>query len=345
MPHFVKADTYPSFPTDVPTAPLKRLSIAKLVTGDLKESKALFDSCTSSGFFLLDLQDHDFGVELLKTVDPIFAVAEDLFELDLSEKDAYSYQAGEAILGYKGYGVGRVDNNGTPDRCEFWAVGKDDILGISAPQQNPQILNTNRANFKSFIDRGHALCELISSHLDKHLGLPPDTLASHQRLTEPSSNQVRLIKSPPQCEGDRRTSFLPHTDLGSITVLFNVLGGLQILPPGLPMDSQTGWQFVAPQKGCAIINMGDAMTQWTNGALKSSVHRVTYAPGLQASHTRYAVAYFARAEDDTVIGPLEQSPLVRSFEGTINVERGMTAKQWAKKKGAALRTGRNKPNN
>jgi hypothetical protein len=40
------------------------------------------------------------------------------------------------------------------------------------------------------------------------------------------SDQTRQIRYLPQSEGDRRTNLVPHAGYGSITVLFNVLGGL-----------------------------------------------------------------------------------------------------------------------
>lgn len=46
----------PPFPDDVPTAPLLRLSLQKLVSGDAQESARLWKACTELGFFYLDLR-------------------------------------------------------------------------------------------------------------------------------------------------------------------------------------------------------------------------------------------------------------------------------------------------
>lgn len=72
-----------------------------------------------------------------------------------------------------------------------------------------------------------------------------------------SGDQIRLIKSPPQPETESRIALGKHTDFGSITILFNQLGGLQILPPG--EDPQ--WTFVRPLPGHCIVNLGDAMVR------------------------------------------------------------------------------------
>ena len=74
----------PPFPNNVPTAPLLRLSLGKLVARDPTECERLFQASVEIGFFYLDLQDSDHGVPLLGDADKLFAVGERLFELSLS---------------------------------------------------------------------------------------------------------------------------------------------------------------------------------------------------------------------------------------------------------------------
>ena len=69
-----------------------------------------------------------------------------------------------------------------------------------------------------------------------------------------------------------------HTDFGSFTILFNWLGGLQLL---LPQPEK--WVWVRPVPGSAIVNLGDAMCKSTSGILKSNTHRVVPASGAQAN--------------------------------------------------------------
>ena len=42
-----------------------------------------------------------------------------------------------------------------------------------------------------------------------------------------------------------------------MTILFNRLGGLQVLPPGEGAE----WCYVKPLAGHAIVNLGDAMVK------------------------------------------------------------------------------------
>ena len=89
----------PPFPDDVPTAKLACLSISKLIAGDTSESESLFQACTTTGFFLLDLRDHNLGQLLLEAVPPMFKLAKALFELESAEKDVYSFKEGQPIFG------------------------------------------------------------------------------------------------------------------------------------------------------------------------------------------------------------------------------------------------------
>ena len=223
----------------------------------------------------------------------------------------------------------KVDNQGTPDRCEFFTLSRDAILGVSEPSPAPEVIIKNKDSFKSFMLHAHALVSLLFSHLDSHLHFTPGTISSRHRPIYPSGCQTRILKFVPQSETDRRTSFLPHTDYATMTVLFNAIGGLQILPQGKD-DLEENWIFVKPEKGCAIINLGDAMAKWTNGLLKSPLHRVTYAPGAQSKEVRYSVAYFARPERDAPMKRIEGSQIIPQLADGV-VEEEITASEWQAK--------------
>jgi isopenicillin N synthase-like dioxygenase len=113
-----------------------------------------------------------------------------------------------------------------------------------------------------------------------------------------------------------------HTDFGSLSLLFNRLGGLQVLPPG-----QEDWHYVRPMKRHAIVNLGDAMVKFTNGLLRSNIHRVVSPPGPQAYIPRVSIVYFMRPEDSAILKRLEGSQLIPALaEG--QVEESVCAKDW-----------------
>lgn len=213
-------------------------------------------------------------------------------------------------------------------------------MGISEPEQVPDVLDRSRTALRSFIEHAHSICMLILSHLDKHLHLAPSTLAALHELHRSSTDQARLLKMSPQPEGDRRTSLLPHTDLGSVTLLWNILGGLQIQRPEA-RNNEECWEFVKPEPGCVIVNMGDAMVKFTNGIIRSNLHRVTYAPGEQAIHDRYALAYFSRPLDNVLMKALSTAEIGSSTAERANEQEEVvyTTKEWVLKRIELYRKG------
>ncbi|KAL4931615.1 putative oxidoreductase, 2OG-Fe(II) oxygenase family [Aspergillus undulatus] len=125
------------------------------------------------------------------------------------------------------------------------------------------------------------------------------------RLNAASGDQVRFVKAPPQPVDDRRTALGEHTDFGSVTILFNRLGGLQVLPPGVDAE----WQY------------------FTNGLLRSNIHRVVSPPGEQANSTRYSLVYFARPEDDVVLRRLEGPSRIPELLDEVE-EEVINSKDW-----------------
>lgn len=89
--------SYPSFPSDVPTAALTKLHLQRLMSANEEESRKLFESCQTSGFFLLDLQASPEGNMMLKDVDEMFKLAGSLFDLDTNTKMKYILKNGTAF--------------------------------------------------------------------------------------------------------------------------------------------------------------------------------------------------------------------------------------------------------
>lgn len=91
---------YPPFPSDVPVAQVSRISLAKLLAQDQAESSVFYESCRTTGFFLLDLQDHEDGRCLLNGTQSLRRIAEELFSLKEEEKTKYSYKPNGSINGF-----------------------------------------------------------------------------------------------------------------------------------------------------------------------------------------------------------------------------------------------------
>ena len=117
----------PPFPDTVPTAPLLRISLQKLLAQDIEEEEKCWQACCELGFFYLDLRSdtedkNDAGKRLLKDADELFEVMKGFFELPVEEKVKYDLKDQRSYFGYKGYGEGIVDKIGTKDKNEFYNV-------------------------------------------------------------------------------------------------------------------------------------------------------------------------------------------------------------------------------
>ncbi|EFQ85140.1 hypothetical protein PTT_19960 [Pyrenophora teres f. teres 0-1] len=357
-------DTFPglpSFPDNVPTAPLLRISLQKLLQHDEEEQNRCWKACCELGFFYLDVRNAATpprsitgdeneseqaidGDALLQDVDTLFSVMKDFYNLDVQEKTKYDFKAQGTYFGYKGYGEGIVDAKGTKDRNEFYNISKDDILSLSAPLPAHAILSAHRSLYKSYIHTSHAICMLIASLLSSRLPLTDAARAAGglpalHRLDAHSGDQIRFVRAPPQEASVKGVALGEHTDFGSVTVLFNRIGGLQVrLPTSIaanpplstaPPPTETerrlcedGWAYVRPLAGHCIVNLGDALVKFSRGGLRSNIHRVVAPPGEQGAVERYSLVYFCRPEDEVLL-----RGLVAGGEGEKGEEE-VTAKDW-----------------
>lgn len=126
------------------------------------------------------------------------------------------------------------------------------------------------------------------------LHLPADkTFESFHHPCHASLDIIRLLKyqSAPPGETTPRVPQTAHTDLGSLTMLFASTPGLQICPRG-----SDDWLYVMPRANSMIVNLGDAMSIWTDGVFQNVLHRVSSMPG-QAMEERYSFAVLMRPAD------------------------------------------------
>lgn len=154
-----------------------------------------------------------------------------------------------------------------------------------------------------------------------------------------------------------------HSDYGTITLLFQRPGqpGLEILTSPEEGHSSSNWAPVpvwpegatseADEFPPILINIGDMLSFWTNGLLKSTIHRVVFplaernAGAAAKSPDRYSVVFFCHPVDSCNLVPPVPSPLVaaagadpKSVEGgkvgfgggagSLSERRSMTAKEY-----------------
>ncbi|KAJ2981625.1 hypothetical protein NQ176_g1907 [Zarea fungicola] len=322
-------DNLPPFPGDVPTVPIARISYAKLASLDANEMANTLKAVQTDGFFYLDLADHATGQTLLKEAVNVLEVSQDAFNLSEEEKMKFRAEKGKSMFGYKPKGtVKKTDKDLRPDATEFFNIAKDHLLGNCESRTYPSQLTKHWEDLKTFTKDSHALGIFVLRILAGQLGIPLDSFADKNKIDSLSGDHIRITKKAPHDPSLDVIGLPSHTDFGSVTVLFNWLGGLQI--QSHDPAKQGVWAFVKPLPGCAIINLGDAMVKFSNGHLKSAKHRVVPAPGSQAHVDRYSLVYFLRPADDVVMQPVERyrdEPIV-AVGGKVGEEKVYTAGEW-----------------
>lgn len=281
----------PPFPSNIPTASISTVDFDLLAHGDQSQAKAVFDAARGYGFFYI--KNHHVDSDFM------FDLANAVFKLPEEEKMKYDMGTTGGYFGYKRSGSQYIDEKGTADQSEFYNISKDDILrvGDKPPLQHPQPVNDLREEVEDFMRSSHNVVNVIARTLSQQLGLGPNTLPELHQLDRTGGDQARLTHAPPV--GSDVVTLGEHTDFGSVTVLFNQLGGLQVLNP----DSKE-WRYVRPEPGCAIINLGDAVVKLVGEQLYSGVHRVVGPPGEQSNCPRHSVVYFSRPNGDIRLGSL-----------------------------------------
>jgi alpha-D-ribose 1-methylphosphonate 5-phosphate C-P lyase len=93
-------DLYPApFPDDVPLVPLQKLSLDKLLHHDTAEAERLFEVCTDTGFFYLDMMDHPMGRQMWEdTCVAVRAGMDVLPRVPMAEKKAFKAPADIKVL-------------------------------------------------------------------------------------------------------------------------------------------------------------------------------------------------------------------------------------------------------
>ena len=314
----------PPFPSNVPTAPQVFIDYKLLVARDPNEIARLLSVSQGLGFFYLFNSD----------IDPefMFSLGDQIFSLPLHELMKYDHRPTGTYFGYKAAGSQFTDSKGKPDYTQYYNISKNDLFELTPHRlAHPAPVNTpsTREYLKRFIKDSHNAAVVIMECLATALGLPADAFSSRHDFCTLSGDIARTISSSnPPPEDDNAVLIGEHTDFGSVTILHNRLGGLQVLLPGEAKE----FVFLKPHPGCAIVNLGDALVLMSGGRLVAGLHRVVRPPGEQGKvMPRASVVYFTR--------PNNHVKLVSLFEHDLSkASNALTADEWIMRRVSLLTT-------
>ncbi|BBZ76228.1 oxidoreductase [Mycolicibacterium anyangense] len=124
------------------------------------------------------------------------------------------------------------------------------------------------------------------------LGEDPDTFT---RFATKTPSQLRLIYYPHNPEAQDVQGIGAHTDYECFTLLKPTAPGLEVL------NGDGEWIDAPPIPGTYVVNVGDLLELWTNGAFVATSHRVR-----KVKEERYSFPLFFNVDYHTVVRPLPQ---------------------------------------
>lgn len=184
-----------------------------------------------------------------------------------------------------------------PNQSESFMMMREDAAEtseyLSGPNQWPDLPGFREA-CEAYHDAMVALGQRMMRVAALTLGAPADTF--DEAFARPTT-WLRLLHYPPapaQRPEDLWGS-APHTDFGCLTFLAqDDVGGLEVMSPG------GEWLSAPPRPDALIVNVGDMLHRWSNGALRSTPHRVINASGRE----RYSCPFFFDPNVGADIKPL-----------------------------------------
>ncbi|KAK3994435.1 hypothetical protein QBC44DRAFT_391705 [Cladorrhinum sp. PSN332] len=186
---------------------------------------------------------------------------------------------------------------GSKDGYEMLKVSRDEIQQ-GAPRVPSPIKNSPDLHIlEQAIGSCNTVTKVILSALSTGMNLSgAERFENKHRNDRPSTTTLSMMHYlPAEITGQHKIGHQKHTDISSLTLLFSDQWGLQIRPPGECGAKEMG--FVAPKKGCAFVHVGDSLRFASGMKFQSCIHRVV--PFNPTEH-RHSIAYFLRAEDDTM---------------------------------------------
>lgn len=292
--------------------------------------------CETWGF--LYLKNH--GLDKAE-IDRMFEISETFFKTTPREEKASTpwnsiYNAGyDAKTGTEGYfrENGANDTVSAADTKEVFVIRKEK----SYDQPMPPSLRKFNPEIQSFMAETHEkIAVRLLACLGLGLGLTTERLPELHQHASPSYTTLRLIYYPALQAGDEAPVRLgSHTDQGVITILFqNMVGGLQVRPPKYtgPIQEDELWLDAPVIPGAVLINIGETMTFFSGGLMKSTLHRVARSPvAVDQGKDRYSMAYFCHPNQDTLLEVLQGVKGAVKRETPISCVTGRqvkTVKDW-----------------
>jgi isopenicillin N synthase-like dioxygenase len=231
--------------------------------------------------------------------DGLLAATKEFFALPLEQKMRSYIGMSKCHRGYVPVGEEGVET-GTPDLKEAFDTALDlpgddpdylagnPMLGPNTWPDLPGFAEAVTAYYQAVLDVGHRLLWAFAVTL----GEDPDTFSRHATKTP---SQLRLVHYPYNPDAEDGQGIGAHTDYECFTLLKPTAPGLEVL------NGAGEWIDVPPLPDTFVVNIGDMLELWTNGAFVATSHRVR-----RVAEERYSFPLFFNVDYHTEVKPLPQ---------------------------------------
>jgi isopenicillin N synthase-like dioxygenase len=231
--------------------------------------------------------------------DRMLAATKEFFALPLDEKMRYYIGLSACHRGYVPSGEEGLAT-GMPEMKEAFDTALDlpaddpdylagnPMLGPNTWPDLPGFADAVTAYYEAVLDVGQRLLRAFAVAL----GEDPDTFSKHATKTP---SQLRLIHYPYNPDAVDGEGIGAHTDYECFTLLKPTAPGLEVL------NGAGEWIDVPPVPGTFVVNIGDMLELWTNGAYVATSHRVR-----KVKEERYSFPLFFNVDYRTEVKPLPQ---------------------------------------
>ncbi|KAI1180872.1 hypothetical protein F4777DRAFT_527272 [Nemania sp. FL0916] len=307
------------------------IPIIDIADGDqARVAKALVDAAVDYGFVYIKNTGRDIS---LTQVEQAFDISRTLFQSSLEDKQRCKIEKNNE--GWSGMHTETLDpkTQRVGDFKEGFNFGA--FADGKATQPIPKSVEPYEADLAAFRKSCQDLCCKLMLLFGIGLEVnPPEFFTKAHSPDKASGSILRFLYYPPPSatpsaqEEDVRAG--AHSDYGSVTLLFRLKGqaGLEILTPtnswvSVPVCPPGTENDPSPP---ILVNIGDLLSYWTNGLLRSTVHRVSFsstrlADGESTTDPRYSIVFFCHPAHDTPLTavPSERVRNFRSDLATANV--------------------------
>lgn len=261
--------------TDAHTIPVVDITALRDGTDPQSVAEQLHKASTELGFIYIS--GHGIPKDV---IDQARESAFTFFRSPSSDKDTVPIT--KRHRGWMGYGTSKMQDDIAPDLKESFLWGHQGTDGhtvedhpLRGVNQWPRFLPELETNAMAYFDEVHKVAELLMTGFALGMDLKPDYFL--QENDRPLS-RASFVYYPTQEENQGKEQFGvgPHTDFGVLTVLCqDNVGGLQV-------ESLDGeWIEAPPIDDTLIVNVGDLLARWTEGAYRSTPHRVVNKSGTE----------------------------------------------------------------